>query len=47
MDKEGYSEKCQEAFQIDFDKNIKINKRGSLHCLNVKRMRRKVSPLQM
>lgn len=45
MDKEGYGEKCQKAFEIAFEKNVKINKSRSLDCLNVKTMRN-VSPLQ-
>lgn len=46
MGKGEYSGECQKAFEIDFEKNIKINKIRSLDCLNVKRMRRKVLPLQ-
>lgn len=46
MDKEGYSKKCQKAFEIDFEKSIKINKRRSLDCLKAKRMRKKLSSLQ-
>lgn len=31
MDKEGYTEKCQKSFEIDFEKSTKINKKVS--CL--------------
>lgn len=30
MDKGGYNEKRQKAFEIDFEKNIKMSKRRSL-----------------